>query len=156
MIHDLSEYRYMDNVTRNYMFSLLCWTWHTGLKIFVRLFIDSKQVKSLKKVQQEPFTSKKNGESGKNTTTTTAIMFSSLWETCCFAKCFCHYFALSKKRHWKTFQRNCSTKKVPKLAQILEQSSSTRQVCLSVFCLFWSLCKTNRFHGAVGLFSNRL
>ena len=44
---------------------------------------------------------------------------------------------------------------MPKLAQILEQSSGTRQVCVSVFFLFWSLYKTNRFHVAVGLFSNR-
>ena len=42
-----------------------------------------------------------------------------------------------------------------KLAQILEQSGGTRQVCVSVFFLFWSLYKTNRFHVAVGLFSNR-
>ena len=44
---------------------------------------------------------------------------------------------------------------MPKLAQILEQSSGTRQLCVSVFFLFGSLCKTNRFHVAVGLFSNR-
>ena len=42
-----------------------------------------------------------------------------------------------------------------KLAQILEQSSGTRQAFVSVFFLFWSLYKTNRFHVAVGLFSNR-
>ena len=44
---------------------------------------------------------------------------------------------------------------MPKLAQILEQSSGTRQVCVSVFFLFWSLYKANRFHGSVGLFSDR-
>ena len=43
---------------------------------------------------------------------------------------------------------------MPKLAQILEQSSGTRQVRVSVYFLFWSLYKTNRFHVAVGLFSN--
>ena len=42
-----------------------------------------------------------------------------------------------------------------KLAQIVEPSSGTRQVCVSVYFLFWSLYKTNRFHVAVGLFSNR-
>ena len=42
---------------------------------------------------------------------------------------------------------------MPKLAQIFEQSSGTRQVCVSVFFLFWSLYKSNRFH--VALFSNR-
>ena len=42
-----------------------------------------------------------------------------------------------------------------KLAQILEQSTGTRQVCVSVFFLFLSLYKTNKFHVAVGLFSNR-
>ena len=44
---------------------------------------------------------------------------------------------------------------MPKLAQILEQSSGTRQVCVSVFILFWSLYKANRFHVTVRLFSNR-
>ena len=42
-----------------------------------------------------------------------------------------------------------------KLAQILEQSSGSRQVCVSVFFLFLSLYKTNRFHIVVGVFSNR-
>ena len=45
---------------------------------------------------------------------------------------------------------------MPKLAQILKQSSGTRQVCVSIFFHFWSFSKTNRFHTAVGLFSNRL
>ena len=44
---------------------------------------------------------------------------------------------------------------MPKLAQIFEQSCGTRQVCVSVFFLFWSFYKTNRFHVAMGLFSNR-
>ena len=47
------------------------------------------------------------------------------------------------------------TLKIPKLARILEKSSSTRQVCVSVVFRFWSLYKTNRFHVALGLFSNR-
>ena len=34
--HDLSEYRYMDDVTRN-LFSLFCSTWRAVLKMFVRL-----------------------------------------------------------------------------------------------------------------------
>ena len=52
-----------------------------------------------------------------------------------------------------------------KLVQIIETSSRSRQVCLSVFFLFqfvvynqkliWDSDKTNRFHVAVGLFSNR-
>ena len=42
-----------------------------------------------------------------------------------------------------------------KLAQILgEQSSGTRKVSVLVSFLCWSLYKTNRFHVAVGLFSN--
>ena len=42
-----------------------------------------------------------------------------------------------------------------KLAQILgEQSSGSRQVSVLVSFLCWSLYKTNRFHVAVGLFSN--
>ena len=42
-----------------------------------------------------------------------------------------------------------------KLEKISKQSSDTRQVCVSVFFLFWSSYKTNRFHVAVGLFGNR-
>ena len=46
---------------------------------------------------------------------------------------------------------------MPKLAQILQQSSDTRQArCVSVFLLFWSFHKTNRFHVAMSLCSNRL
>ena len=37
LAHDLSEYRYMDDVTRN-LFSLFCSTWRAVLKMFVRLF----------------------------------------------------------------------------------------------------------------------
>ena len=35
--HDLSKYRYMDDVTRN-LFSLFCSTWRMVLNMFVRLF----------------------------------------------------------------------------------------------------------------------
>ena len=35
--HDLSEYRYMDDVTRN-LVCLFCSTWRAVLKMFVRLF----------------------------------------------------------------------------------------------------------------------
>ena len=45
---------------------------------------------------------------------------------------------------------------MPKLAQILKQSSGTEEgkMCIGFF-LFWSFHKTNRFHVALGLFSNR-
>ena len=59
--HDISEYRYMDDVTRN-LFCLFCSTW-CGLKMFVRLFW-LKASEILKKVQQELFARKKNGEMG--------------------------------------------------------------------------------------------
>ena len=63
LAHDLSEYRYMDDITRN-LFSLFCSTWRAVLKMFVRFSFGLKQVKSPKKVQQELFTRKKNGETG--------------------------------------------------------------------------------------------
>ena len=46
---------------------------------------------------------------------------------------------------------------MPKLAQILGQSSGRKQVslCVSVLFLFWSLYKTNGFHVAVSLFCNK-
>ena len=60
--HDLSEYRYMDDVTRN-LFSLFCSTWRVVLNMFVRLSrIKASEI--LENVQLEPFTSKKNGETG--------------------------------------------------------------------------------------------
>ena len=61
--HDLSEYRYMDDVTWN-LFSLFCSTWRAVLKMFVRFSFGLKQVKSSKNVQQELFTVQKNGETG--------------------------------------------------------------------------------------------
>ena len=64
-----------------------------------------------------------------------------------------HAIKMTKKEEAET--KSSVWEKLPKLAQILEQSSGTRQVCVSVFFLFWSLYKTNRFHVAVGLFSNR-
>ena len=63
LAHDLLEYRYMDDITRN-LFSLFCSTWRAVLKMFVRFSFGLKQVKSSKKVQQELFTRKKNGETG--------------------------------------------------------------------------------------------
>ena len=95
---------------------------------------------------------------------TTVSIVCHHYETRRFAKSFRHYSALSKKRLCKSFRRNCiqvrrnvafGTLKKPKLAQILEQSSGTRQVGVSVFFHFWSLYKTNKFHVAVGLFSYR-
>ena len=44
---------------------------------------------------------------------------------------------------------------MPKLAQILKRSSGSRQVCVSVFFFSDHCLKKNRFHVAVGLFSNR-
>ena len=58
---------------------------------------------------------------------------------------------MTKKEEAET--KSSVWEKLPKLAQILEQWSGTRQVCVLVFFLFWSLYKTNRFHVAVGLFS---
>ena len=58
---------------------------------------------------------------------------------------------MTKKEEAET--KSSVWEKLPKLTQILEQSSGTRQVCVSVFFLFRSLYKTNRFHVAVGLFS---
>ena len=54
VVHELLEYRYMDDVTGN-LFSLFCSTWRTVLHIVVRLF-RIEQVKASKTVQKEPFT----------------------------------------------------------------------------------------------------
>ena len=78
-----------------------------------------KKVKSSKKVQQELFTRKKNIETGQKKLLTTLECLnykkSSQQLPSCFiamrdspfCKCFRHHSALSKKRRWKTFQRNC-------------------------------------------------
>ena len=52
----------MDDVTRN-LFSLFCSAWRVVLNMFVRL-PRIKVSEILENVQQEPFTSKKNGETG--------------------------------------------------------------------------------------------
>ena len=56
------KYRYMDDVMWN-LFSLICSTWRTVLKMFVRVqtvfWIITKQVKALEKVKQELVTMKK-------------------------------------------------------------------------------------------------
>ena len=62
---------------------------------------------------------------------------------------------IKKREEAETKNSVSNFKNALKLAQILEPSSGTRQVCVSVYFLFWSLYKTNRFHVAVGLFSNR-
>ena len=62
---------------------------------------------------------------------------------------------IKKREEAQTKNSVWNLKNALKLAQILEPSSGTRQVCVSVYFLFWSLYKTNRFHVAVGLFSNR-
>ena len=62
---------------------------------------------------------------------------------------------IKKREEAETKNSVWNLKNALKLAQILEPSSGTRQVCVSVYFLFWSLYKTNRFHVAVGLFSNR-
>ena len=115
--HDLSEYRYM--TSRESCF--LCFVQH-GARFWKCLwdYFGLKQVKSSKKVQQELFTRKKNEETGTKRALDYFSMpklqtnlhnschrVSSLWETRRFAKCFRHYSALSKKRRWKTFRRNC-------------------------------------------------
>ena len=86
-----------------------------------------------------------------------------------FCKMFSPLFCFEQGKTLKNFSKKLYTIKLKKkkkkqrrkvalrtkLAQILGQSSGTRQVCISVFFLFWSLYKPNRFHFAVGLFSNR-
>ena len=62
---------------------------------------------------------------------------------------------IKKREEAETKNSVSNFKNALKLAQILEPSSGTRQLCVSVYFLFWSLYKTNRFHVAVGLFSNR-
>ena len=110
MGHELLEYRYMDDVTGN-LFNLFCSKWRAVLKILVRLF-RIKQVKASKKDKQELFTKRKNEEREtkrvldnlrklklQEVFTTVAIaQFVIVRETRCFAKCFRHYFGLSKKR----------------------------------------------------------
>ena len=110
MGHELLEYRYMDDVTGN-LFNLFCSKWRAVLKILVRLF-RIKQVKASKKVKQELFTKRKIEEREtkrvldnlrklklQEVFTTVAIAsFVIVRETRCFAKCFRHYFGLSKKR----------------------------------------------------------
>ena len=61
--HDLSEYRYMDDVTRN-LFSLFCSTWRAVLKMFVGLFrIKASEILE-KSSTRGNYNRKKNEEKG--------------------------------------------------------------------------------------------
>ena len=133
---DVLEYRYMDNVMGN-LFSLFCSMWRTVLKMFVRLFQSSESLEKSLAVA----TSKE--EKGRNRNKTSSCQLentltarnyhnschhvSSLWEAHSFAKCFCDYSALSKWRHWKTFQRNCIQVKMKK-----KRRSRDEKWCLGV------------------------
>ena len=106
---------YMDEVMEN-LFSLYSSTWHAVSKMFVRFF-QIKQVKALKKVEQELFTKKENGK-----TETKRVLNNlrmpilharklhnschrvpySLRESRCFAKCFWH-FCFEQVKTLKTF-----------------------------------------------------
>ena len=95
---------YMDDVTGNLLSFFVFNKWHAILKCLWDYF-RLKQVNALRKVKQELFTKQKNG----HTETKRALdhlrmpklttrnlhnschCVSSLWETCCFAKCFHHY-----------------------------------------------------------------
>ena len=106
------------------------------------------------------------------------IIVSLLRETCCFEKCFRTLFCFEQQKTSKTLRSNCTQvrwrkkkkqrrqvyitwdlKNAYKLAKILEQSSSTRQVSVYRSFFFSDHCmyktKFNGFHVAVGLCSNR-
>ena len=108
--HDLSEYRYMDDVTRN-LFSLFCSTWRAVLKMFMRLFrikaSEAIQERKMEKRGQKELLTYLRMPKLQEIFTTAADRVSWLWETRRFAKCFRHYSALSKERRWRTFPRNC-------------------------------------------------
>ena len=181
--HDLLEYRYMNDVTGNLTFSLFCSTWRAVLKMFVRLF-RIKASENLWKSLGRVITKKKNGETETKKALDYLTMpwnykkSSQQLPSCVIAtraSLFCKIFSplisfeqektvknFSKKLYTSKLKKKLrrkvafGTKKMPKLAQMLKQSSGARQVFVLVFFLCWSLYKTNRFHAAVGLFSNRL
>ena len=124
--YDLSEYRYIDDVTGN-LFSLFCSTWGAVLKMFVRLF-RIKASKSLEKRWAGAIYKKEKWRKGdkraleylripKPTSNlhNSCYRVSSLQETRCFAKCSRHYSALSQKRSWKlNFSKKMYTSKIKK------------------------------------------
>ena len=115
----------MDDVTRN-LFCLFCSTWHgMVLKIFVRLFW-LKASEILKKVQQELFARKKNGEMGQKELLTTLECLnykkSSQQLPLCFiamrdspfCKMFLPLFCLEQEKTLKNFSKKLYTLKIKK------------------------------------------
>ena len=99
----------MDDVTGN-VFSLFSSTWRAVLKMFVRLFLIKASESHEKNLARAIYKEKKwrKGEKKSSLQLENALntrnlhnscyRASSLRETRFFAKCFRHYFALSKKR----------------------------------------------------------
>ena len=115
------RYMYMDEVMEN-LFSLYCSTWHAVSKMFVRFF-QIKQVKASKKVEQELFIKKENGETETKRVLNNLRMpilharklhnschrvSYSLRESRCFAKCFRH-FCFEQVKTLKNFLKKLFT-----------------------------------------------
>ena len=135
---DLLDYRYMDDATGN-LLSLFCSTRLAVLKMFVTLLNYKKSS------QQLP--------------SCVIATRDSL-----FCKMFSPLFSFEQEKTLKNVSKKLCTSKMKQKkkkqrrkvgldTQILEQSSE--DCCVSVFLLFWSFYKTNKFPVAVGLFSNR-
>ena len=165
--HDLLEYRYMNNVTGS-LFSLFCSTWRAVLKMFVRLF-RIKASENLGKSLGRAITKKKNGETETKKALDHLRMpwnykkSSQQLSSCViatrdslFCKMFSPLFCFEQEKTVKNVSKKLYASKIkkkprrkiafgtlgrlgPKLAQILQQSSGTRQVCVSIFFLFWWL-----------------
>ena len=107
--HELLEYRYMDDVTGNFL-NLFCSKWRAVLKILVRLF-RIKQVKASKKANQGLFTKRKNGERETKSLNYKKCLqqlpshrVSSLPETRCFANVFAIILVWARKDVEKLFE----------------------------------------------------
>ena len=179
--HDLSEYRYMDDITRNLLFFVL-FNWRAVLKMFVRLF-PIKASESLEKISTGAIYKKEKWRNGTKRSLdyfsmtklqeifkTAATVFHHYERLAVLQNVFAIILLWARKDVEKLFKETVynwdkekkkkqrqkvalgTLKKMPKLEQILEQSNEAG-MCIGLF-FFWSLYKTNRFHVAVGLFGN--
>ena len=144
-----------------------------SLKTLNRSYLKRRKVK--KQGQKEPLTTWECQNYKKSSQQLPSCVIAT--RLAVLQKYFSHYSALSMKRRWKFFQRKSIQVKekkklkekkqrrklafgtliLPKLAQILEQSSGARQVWLwSLFFFDHCIKQINRFHIVVDLFSNRL
>ena len=141
--HDLSEYRYMDDVTRN-LFSLFCSTWRAVLKMFVGLFrIKASEILEKSSTRGNYNRKKKWRKGDKKKTldyfrmpklreifTTAAIVFHR-YERLAVLQMFSPLFCFEQEKTLKNFSKKLYTNTIKKR----EEPETKNSVCNLKKCL---------------------